>query len=410
VGSGIFLTPSSIAAQVGSGWMLMGVWLIAGLFTFLGGLAYAELGAMFPKAGGQYVYLREAFGAPVAFLFGWTLLLVIQTGTAAAIATGFATYLGVFIPLGAWGLRIVAAVLVLLLSLLNARGVKQGAWIQNGFTVAKVLAITALVLLCFSHPSVPQTQAVALPGFGALGIALAAAFFSYDGWNFVTFASGEMPDAKRTLPRGLLIGIASSVGIYLVLNAAFLRVMPFGQLAQSSRVASDALQRIMGSKGAYLVAIAVLLSTFGSANGCVLGGSRVYYAMGVDGVLPKSLAHLSERGTPTVALALQGSWAAALALSGSFGTLFTYAISSAWLWYGITGLALFVLRARRPDVDRPIRAWGHPITTGAFVLFALSFCALQIATGSAAALKGFGLILLGLPFYFFFRARAQTQT
>jgi len=399
VGAGIFLTPAAVALQVGSPARVLGIWLVAGCLAFLGGLAYAELGAMFPKAGGQYVYLREAFGPRTAFLYGWTLLLVIQTGTAAAIATGFATYLDYFVPLGPSRLRAVAAGLLVFLTALNARGVKHGAWIQNTFTAAKVLAIAGLVAACFLHPAVPDApRASSLTVTGAVA-ALAAAFFSYDGWNFVTFASGEMKDPRRTLPRGLLVGIGASVLIYVVLNIAFLRVLPFAEMAASPRVATDALHAAIGDRGAALVAVAVMVSTFGSANGCVLGGARVYYAMGLDGVLPSPLARLSTRGTPVVALALQGTWAAALALTGSFGTLFTYAISSAWLWYGITGLAVFVLRVRRPTAPRPVTAWGHPITTGAFVVFALGFCALQVASGSAAALKGFALVLLGLPLH-----------
>jgi len=403
VGAGIFLTPAVVASEVGSPPRVLAVWIVAGALAFLGGLAYAELGAMFPRAGGQYVYLREAFGPRTAFLYGWTLLLVIQTGTAAAIATGFATYLDYFVPLGPWGLRAVAAGLLLALTALNARGVKHGAWIQNTFTAAKVLAIGALVVACLSRPAVPSAPAPPTSSLAAGVAALAAAFFSYDGWNFVTFASGEMKDPRRTLPRGLLAGIGASVLIYVVLNLAFLRVLPFADLAKSPRVATDALHAAIGDRGAALVAAAVMISTFGSANGCVLGGARVYYAMGVDGVLPRPLARLSTRGTPVVALALQGVWGASLALTGSFGALFTYAISSAWLWYGITGIAVFVMRAKRPDADRPVRAWGHPVTTFAFVAFALGFCALQIASGSSAALKGFALVLLGLPLYWIFQ-------
>ena len=453
IGSGIFIVSADIGRQVdawGPGGLLL-IWVITGLLTVIGALAYAELAAMMPAAGGQYVFLRDGLSPLVGFLFGWTLLMVIQTGTIAAVAVAFGKFIGVLLPgitpdvflsLGhlsmpggaiepgiSWQ-RLVALSVVAVLTLLNIRGVRLGAAVQTVFAVAKVGALAALVV--FGLTLSPRAVAVDGTGFwgtGAwtlaaipiFGAAMVGSLFSADAWNNVTFAAAEVRDPKRNLPLALAVGTATVSILYVLANVAYLRVLPFAgdpagtdalarglQHAAQDRVGVAAAEVMFGSAGGVLMAVAIMLSTFGCVNGLVLAGPRVYYAMARDGLFFSQAGRLHpEFRTPVFGLVVQAIWAMVLCLSGSYGNLLDYVIFASLLFYFFTVLALFRLRLVRPDLPRPVKAFGYPVIPALYLVAVAVLMVILLLRKPLFTWPGLIIVALGVPVYFWWQGGSK---
>jgi basic amino acid/polyamine antiporter, APA family len=427
IGTGIFLTAGDVVRALPHPMLALGAWLAGGLISLAGALAFAEMGAMYPRAGGAYHYLREAWGRLPAFLYGWTCLLVIMSGGVAAIAVGFADYFGTFVPLlsservlwsvGAWqvhGSQLTAVVAILLLTWANVIGVRNGASVQNFFTFIKLGAIAALV--GFGLTSGGQVASIPLPAMTpsqmvvAVGVALVAVLWAFDGWYSPTFAAGELRDPARALPRGLIAGLVVVTVIYLALNWVYLKALPLETLAATSRAAEGAAATF-GAGAARLVAAAVSISAFGCLAATILYSSRIYQPMAADGVFFRRVAAIHPRyHTPVAALWLQGVWAAALALTGGYTALFTYVVFGGVLFHVATGLALFRLRATRPNAERPYRAWGYPLVPALFVVGMLLITGSTLVVAPKESLLGLVLIAAGLPAYWWWRRGSATTS
>jgi len=460
IGSAIFFSLSIMAQWVQTPGILLGLWIFAGLFTVLGTMAFGELAAMFPHAGGQYVYLREAYSEFWGFLFGWTQFAVVQTGFNAAVAIAFAKYLGSLVPalgeenvlfavpladalpgglrglapewLGHWAVssaQLVACGVIALLSAVNIRGVREGALVQNLFTVLKLAALAALIAAGLARSSgtahfFPLAQPIAGPAvalsaeagalqtafLAGLAVALSKALFAYDAWNTVTFVAEEVHDSERTLPRAMLLGSLLVTAVYVLANVAYLAVLPVGEIAAvaENRVAQRVAEVLFGDLGSTLVIVAILISTFGCVNGMILGGARVNYAMAREGLFFRACAKLHPRnGTPAVALVYQGAWSMVLALTGSYSALLTYTTFASVFFGGLTVAAVFWLRRRQPDRPRPYRCWGYPITPAVYLAICLAF--LIYVVQGAPRETGFGILLIlsGIPFYGWWKHRRQ---
>ncbi|MGH7934371.1 MAG: APC family permease [Candidatus Binataceae bacterium] len=453
IGSGIFIVSADIVRQVGSPAGLLAVWLVSGLMTIAGALAYGELAAMMPQAGGQYVFLREAYGGVWAFSFGWTLLLVIQTGTIAAVAVAFARFGGVIWPaLGArlWfgyagvglsGERLGAIVVIALLTAVNLRGLNLGRLVQNAFTSAKLLSLLLIIALgCLIAPNVGAIRANfgSSPAFfgahpltpsllAAFGAAMVGGLFSADAWATVTFAASEVRNPKRDLPRALAFGTGVVILLYILTNVAYLFELPAAggasaaitsvlppvfahgiANAPSDRVAAAAMQMVWGGAGATITAILVMVSTFGCANGLILTGARVIYAMAEDGVFFAAAGRLNRASVPAAALIMQGGWAALLALSGTYSELLDYVIFAQLLFYVLTVAAVFVLRVRSPKAERPYRAWGYPYVPAAYLVAAVALMADLLIVKPHYTWPGLLIALSAVPIYSFVRRRNAT--
>jgi basic amino acid/polyamine antiporter, APA family len=458
IGSGIFIVSSIIARQVGSpGWLLV-VWIVTGLLTLTAALSYGELAAMMPKAGGQYVYLREAFSPLWGFLYGWTLFLVIQTGTIAAVAVGFARYTGVLLPwvsesnyliapirFGGYALSLSTAQLVGLaligfLTFTNTRGLEVGKLVQNVFTTAKTGALTALIVLGiivglrsgagaenFSHfwtlrgglqeVGAGLTAATAFGLFVGICVAQTNSLFSADAWNNITFTAGEVKDPRRNVPLSLAFGTFLVIGLYLLANVAYLAALPFGaiQNAPSDRVASETANVIFPGAGASIMAVAIMVSTFGCNNGLILAGARAYYAMARDGLFFRRVSELNKHRVPAWGLIIQGIWAGILVLPRTvktdgagnvvgygnlYGNLLDYVISAALIFYILTIAGLFLLRWKRPDAERPYKAWGYPIVPALYIVGAAVILVVLFVYQTATTWPGLMIVLTGVPIYF----------
>jgi len=434
IGSGIFLTPAEIgrtAGVYGLGVILL-VWVIGGLLSLAGALAFAELGAMFPRSGGQYVFLREAFGPLWAFLYGWMEFWVARSGSIAVLAVAFATGATAFVPLDPTGVRWVAFLAVMVLTLVNYVGVRAGGAVQVVFTAVKVGALGALVVCAFALPGGSAqnwTPVWTDPGstgsgfWGAVGAAMIAVLWSYDGWTNGAAVSEEVQSPQRTVPRALLGGTALIMAIYLAVNLAYHYVLPLAEVQRSQLVGADVARLLFGDVGGALVSAAVMVSTFGAANGVLLTGPRIFYAMARDGVFFHDLARLHPRfRTPDRAILLQGFWAGVLVLvpfsdlareylgwqmrAQLFEQLLTFVVFGSWLFYGMGVSALVVLRLKRPQQERPYRAWGYPVVPFLFVATAAAFVVHTLNHSPRESLAGLGVILLGLPAYAWWRRRA----
>jgi basic amino acid/polyamine antiporter, APA family len=439
IGSGIFIVSADITRQVGTPGAVLMVWLVAGLMTVAGALAYGELAAMMPQAGGQYVYLREAYGGMWAFMFGWTLLLVIQTGTIAAVAVAFARFAGVMWPalgselwIGAGGVglsgeRAGAIIVIALLTGANLRGLDMGKLLQNTFTSAKLLSLCLIVALgCLIAPNSAAIYAnfgsstaflgaspISIASLGIFGAAMVGALFSADAWASVTFTAAEVRNPKRDLPLALAFGTGIVIGLYILTNIAYLCELPtqgqadaasvFGRgiaHATSDRVAAAAMQMVWGRAGATITAILVMISTFGCANGLILTGARVIYAMAHDRVFFAAAGRLNRAQVPAVALVMQGVWAAALTLSGTYSQLLDYVIFAQLMFYVLTVSAVFVLRRRLPDAPRPYRAWGYPILPALYVIAASAIMIDLLILKPRSTWPGLLIALSSVPVYY----------
>jgi len=433
IGSGIFIVSADIAREVGTAGWLLAVWAVAGIMTVVAARCYAELATMFPHAGGQYVFLREAFGPLAGFLYGWTLFLVIQTGTIAAVAVAFAKFLAVLVPaLGEASVvatvagravtaqHVVAVGVIALLTAANCRGIATGKRIQNAFTVAKVASLVAIVLLGLGIGVDPAAVAANLErpfasdaARGALlasfGAAMVGALFSSDAWNNVTFTAAEVHEPRRTLPRALVGGTALVVVLYLLVNVAYLAVLPVQGSpdgatalargiahATDDRVGTAVAGQVLGGNAAGFMAVLIMVSTFGCVNGLVLTGPRLYQTMAADGLFFAGIARLSARGVPARALALQGVWASVLALSGRYGQLLDYVIATALVFYALTVVGLLRLRARRGVV-------ASRVLPLAYVALASAVCIDLLIVKPEFTWPGFVIVALGLPVYLVWR-------
>ncbi len=444
IGSGIFIAPSLMARNIAAPGIYLGLWILAGLFTLLGASSYAELAAMMPAAGGQYVYLRRAFGALSGFLYGWTLFVVIQSGFIAAVAIAFAKYLGIFFPaigeqqilmaislgpLGALHLstaQCVALAVIAVLTLINTQGVVAGARVQTLFTGLKLLALWGLVAAGFIlgrgkgnfanfHPIYSEVvpPLASHPLFlGALGVAASKALFCYDAWSTVTFAAAEVRDPGRNLPRALLLGTLVTTLTYLLAAATYLYLFPLAKMATlpENRVAAEAMRLLLGDVGEKLIAAAILVSAFGCINGMILGGARVLYAMAEDGLFLRRAARLNSRKAPATALYMLAAWSAVLTLSGRYDDLLTYTTFASLLFSALTAAAVFVLRRHEPESPRPYRAFGHPFSSGLFIAVALFFVVYIVKGDPKSALYGLCLVLCGVPIYYSLRLRKKENS
>jgi basic amino acid/polyamine antiporter, APA family len=463
IGSGIFIVSAEMAREIGSpGWVLV-AWLITGLLTITGALSYGELASMMPRAGGQYVYLREAFSPLWGFLYGWTLFMVIQAGTIAAVAVGFARFLGVLWPriaedryliapvhlssgyaLSLSTAQLVGVLLIVLLTWTNTRGLEYGKIVQNIFTTAKIGSLLALVVLGLAigwnahavssnfadawtprgfDPVVPGVTAATIFGlFAAICVSQTGSLFSADAWNNITFTAGEVKEPRRNIPLSLALGTIIVIGLYLLCNVAYFVTLPLEsiQRAPSDRVATATLNAIFPGLGATLMAIAIMVSTFGCNNGLILAGARAYFAMARDGLFFRRAAQLNKARVPGRALVLQGIWSAALVLprtydsaTGKYGNLYSnlldYVISAALIFYILTIAGVFRLRVTHPEADRPYKAFGYPVIPALYIVGAATVLIVLFMYRTSTTWPGLAIVLAGVPVYWIFR-RAAPKT
>lgn len=439
IGSGIFIVSAGMARELGSSGWILAAWVVAGILTVLAALSYGELSGMMPKAGGQYVYIQRAFGRLPAFLYGWTVFTVIQTGVIAAVAVAFAKFTAVFIPaLGPenvlWDLhlfsinaaQVFAIGSIVLLTWVNARGIRDGKFLQTLFTLAKILALLALIGLGlwkgigseaftsnfsdtwsprkwdFSGATPSSMPLAGMALLSALGVAMVGSLFSSDAWNNVTFIAGEIKNPQRNIPLSLFLGTLIVTGLYVLANLAYLALLPMSeiQLAEADRVGTAAASVIFGDAAVYLMAGLIMISTFGCNNGIILAGSRLFFAMAKDGLFFQKAGNLNKNAVPGFALWVQCLWASVLCLSGKYGDLLEYTTFASLLFYMVTIAGLFVLRVREPNAERPYKAFGYPVLPGLYILAAGAFCLNLLIASPVFTLAGLGIVFLGLPVYF----------
>lgn len=468
IGSGIFIVSADIARSLNSPLWLLMIWVLTGVITLLGALAYGELAAMYPRAGGQYVFLRESMGPLVGFLYGWTLFVVIQTGTIAAVAVAFGRFLAVFLPwlgperfgwfpqadicVGALGCRnpaqavqlglspqrLVALISVWVLTYINVRGVREGKLVQTTLTTVKTAALALLIVLGLTIgrnaeaivANFPGAAFIGAPPAGsvfilAFGAAMVGSLFSSDAWNNVTFAAAEVDNPQRNLPLALLLGTGIVSLLYVLANVSYLTVLPLAgspdgatvmergiQFAAQDRVGTAAAEAIFGARGIAVMAVAILISTFGCNNGLILSGARVYYAMARDGLFFARAGRLSDRHVPAFALGVQAVWVSLLCLTGTYGQLLDYVIFAALVFYVLTTIGLFILRAKRPDLPRPYRAVGYPVLPALYIALALAVAIILLVAEKtrAQAVSGLVLVLLGIPVFLLWRRSSAGTT
>jgi basic amino acid/polyamine antiporter, APA family len=414
IGSGIFLVPNSVANQLSSFSVVLLAWLTGGLLSLFGALALAELGAAFPSAGGLYVYLRHAYGRPVGFLYGWGLLTLIQSGSLATLAVAFRIYMGHFLQLTLLQQKITGILFTLILTGVNCLGVRSGKRVQNLFTLLKLGGLTLMMGILFLRGHSRLLAADLWPHSplhlhaAHFGIALIAVLWAYEGWHMVSFTAGEFKNAQRDLPRGLIYGTLIVAVTYVLANFAYHCVLTSAQIQRTEQVAATAVGTVSGGTAVLLISILILVAIIGSANGVILTGPRVYYAMAKEGLFFPVFGKVSSRfHTPVFAIVVQGVWASCLTLLGTFQELFTYVIFTAWIFYGLAGLGVIVLRIRRPEIERPFRAPCYPWLPALFALAALGMTLNAVVAAPIHALFGIGLILTGLPMYVFFLVRRR---
>jgi len=413
IASAIFIVPATVAAQVPGSALMILIWVAGGVVSLLGALSVAELSAAYPEAGGQYAYLREAYGPPWAFLYGWANFLVINPASIAAIAVGFARYLGFFVPVSPAAIQAIAIVSIVLLTGLNGLGVRPGATTQNVLTLLKMGALAALIATAFVLPggSVANFQPAWPAGsvgqwIGPFGLAMVGVLWAYDGWIETTYVGSEIKDPGRNLPRSIILSTVVVIAFYTLASVAYSYVLSPARMAGSTLVASDAAQITLGAVGAGFVAVAILVSTLGANNGIILTAARIPYAMARGGLFFRSQGIVHPRfATPVVALLTQGVIASVLARTGKYDQLFTYVVFAQFVFYALSAGAVILLRRKAPQVTRPYRTWGYPVTPLVFIAFALWLVANTIAESPRESAVGAGLILLGLPGYWYWRQR-----
>jgi basic amino acid/polyamine antiporter, APA family len=410
IGASIFVQPAEIAQLVPSVSGVFAVWIVAGLLTLFGALCCAELASAFPRTGGVYVFLKETYSPAIGFLWGWAMFWSMHSGIIAAIAVVFARYVGYFVPLGDTGIRLVAIGSILLLSAINYLGVKQGGALQTIFTLGKVIAIVAILILVVVLGSAGAATTQASAGheisIGKFALAIAAGLFAFGGWHMVTYTAEETHNPKRTIPLALIIGTLTVTACYIALNAAYFYALPFEKVASSTRVAADAAEAVIGRRGGATISAVVIFSTFGAVNGIILAGPRVYFAMAQDGLLFRWIAAVHPRfQTPHRAIILQAVWASVLVATGTYRALFTRVIYTEWIFFGLMVLGMFFLR-RRPGYAPTYRTWGYPVLPAIFILASFFVVANQIVSEPRNSLIGLGMVAVGLPVYFLWTRRS----
>ena len=439
IGSGVFLVSAEIARNVGSaGWLTL-MWVLGGIVTIIAAVSYGELSGMYPKAGGQYVYLREAYNPLVAFLFGWTQFSVIQTGTIAAVAVAFAKFSSYMIPafseenylldlgfLKISAAQVVAIISIIILTWINTRGIRNGKIIQTVFTLAKLLSLFGLIIFGFllgakqeiwnanwanAWQAVSLTQdggqvtTTLLSGLalcGAIAISMKGSLFSSDAWNNITFIAAEIKNPQKNIGRALFLGTLLVTIVYVSANLMYLAVVPMHDIAFAAkdRVAVVAAQQIFGNSGAYVIAVMIMVSTFGCNNGLILAGARIYYTMAEDGLFFKKAAQLNEHNVPANGLWIQCLWASLLCLTGKYNDLLVMVIFGVLIFYVITIAGIFVLRSKRPDIPRPYKAFGYPVLPMIYIVIASALALLLLMFESGYALSGLLIIVIGFPLYY----------
>jgi len=450
IGSGIFITSADIARSVGSPGWLMVVWLITGIITVIGAISYGELASMMPSVGGQYVYLREAYHPLIGFLFGWTTFLVIQCGSIAAVAVAFAKFSGVLMPwisdrnillqLGPLNINstmVVAISMIIFLTWLNTRGIVTGKTVVNIFTSTKVLALFGFILIGFLATKGITSwqinkdvfweagriggngQVISLTGFAlvaAVGTALVGSLFSSDAWYNVTYISGEVINPKRTVPLSLIFGTLIVSVIYLFTNWVYIRILPLTgspdgadvlargmQFATDDRVATSAMSVVFGDYAAIIMAVFVMVSTFGCNHGLILAGPRVYYAMARDGLFFRRVGEINRKGVPGFAIVIQGVWAVLLCLSGTYSDLLDYVIFAVLIFFSLTIFAIFILRVKRPEIPRPYKAWGYPVVPALYIVITTFIMVILLIYKPNYTFPGLVIVLLGIPVYYLWK-------
>jgi APA family basic amino acid/polyamine antiporter len=410
IGASIFVQPSVISGEVPTmGGMLL-VWTVAGVLTLIGALVTAELASAFPRTGGVYVFLAEAFSPLVGFLWCWAMFWSMHTGIIAALAMVFARYVGYFVPLGDGGLRLVAVTAIVLLSGVNYVSVRQGSALQTTLTVVKVAALALVIALgaAYALGAIPPTQPAAaadavrgvIPSWGSFVTAIVAALFAYGGWHMVTYAAGETVDPARTIPRALIVGTLVVTACYVGVNAAYLAVLPLERVVSSNRVAADFADAVLGAGGAALLAVLVIVSTLGSMTGIVLAGPRAYVSATDDGLLPRWVGALHPRFlTPHNAIVAQAVWASVLVVTGTYRALFTRVVYTEWIFFGLMAAGTFVLR-RHSNYAPRYRAWGYPVLPAIFVAATVLIVATQLVRQPAESITGLLFVLAGVPIYY----------
>lgn len=458
IGSGIFIVSADIARTVGSAGWLLAVWILSGVITLFAALSYGELAGMMPQAGGQFVYIKKAFGDLTAFVYGWTVFLVIQTGVIAAVAVAFAKFTGVFIPFFEEGnvvlqiinfkitsAQLLAIAIIAILTFINTRGIENGKAIQRIFTSAKLIALFTLIIVGiyfgmnkgvlsanFEHAwDAKQVTGSSETGYDflsisglalltAIGTAMIGSLFSSDAWNNVTFIAGEVKNPQRNIPLGLFFGVSIVTGIYILANVAYLCLLPVEgnpdassvveqgiMFAQKDRVGTAALFVVFGDIAKYLMAALIMVSTFGCNNGLILAGSRLYQSMANDGLFFKNAAKLNKFNVPANALVLQAIWASLLCLSGSYGDLLDYCTFSSLIFYIITITGIFVLRKKMPDAERPYKAFGYPVIPILYIILTTLICMDLLIYKTFNTGMGLLIIALGIPVYFVFKKKVS---
>jgi APA family basic amino acid/polyamine antiporter len=450
IGSGIFIVSADIARNVGSpGWLLM-VWIITGIITLIGAVSYGELASMMPHVGGQYVYLKEAYHPLIGFLFGWTTFLVIECGTIAAVAVAFAKFSGVLFPwvseknilfqagpLKIKSTMIVAIGMISFLTWLNTRGIVTGKTVQNFFSSTKVIALFGFIAIGFlatkninsweinkevfwkASQVGPGNHVIPLVGFSlitAIGTALVGSLFSSDAWYSVTYLSGEVVNPKRNVPLSLFFGALIVSVMYILTNYIYIKILPLSgspggadvisrgiQYATDDRVATSAMSVVFGNYAAVIMAIFIMISTFGCNNGLIMTAPRVYYAMAKDGLFFRKAGELNKKGVPGYAIIVQGIWAILLCLSGTYGNLLDYVIFAVLIFFTLTILAIFILRVKQPDIPRPYKAFGYPVVPSIYILVTVTIMVILLIYKPDYTFPGLGIVILGIPVFYLWR-------
>lgn len=418
IGSGIFINPAQVARDVGTPALMLIVWVVGGILSFFGAIAISEMASMYSQAGGIYIYLREAYGSLIAFLFGWALFLIVESGTIATLAVGFATkYLPYFVKMSGLQMKVVAISLIAILAAVNVTGVKKGAFVTNFLTVIKFVGLIGIcaVVFMFAKGSTGNffSSGDAAPMSGGLlssfGVALVAALWAYKGWESSTYCAGEVENPQKKLPLGIFIGTLCVIFLYLLTNLAYLYVFPAAKMAQSGRIAADVMEAAIGPVGATIIALIILMSMAGTANGHLLTTPRVFYAMAKDGLFFKSAAQVHPRfQTPHVSIIMLAVWASILSLSGTFEQLYSYVIFGFWIFMGLTVAGVMVLRGKRPDIKRPYKTWGYPVTPILFILSAVFLTANSLIRTFWNSFLGLALIAIGIPVYLIWSRKRKT--
>ena len=411
IGGGIFLVPNLVARELKSATAILAVWVVGGLISFFGALACAELGAALPRTGGQYVFLREAYGPLVGFLCGWTMFLVARTAQVAWLAVTLALYVSYFIPLSALASKLLGIGALALFTGINYRGVTAGAMVQKIFTLAKIVGLVVIICSAFlwsGKPAPPANQVASGLSLSSFGVALIASLLAYDGWVQLSFVAGEIRNPKRNVFLALALGSVVCIAIYLLANMAYLRVLPIAEIAASDHVGATVAERVLGAGGGRLVSLIILMSIIGSLNGCFLTSPRIYFAQARDGLFFRKFADVHPRyQTPGFAILAQGVWGVVLLVSGSYETLLDYAMFSMWLFYGLMVAGVIVLRRKQPDLARPYRMWGYPVTPALFLAITVWFLVNMLKTRPVPSLAGVLLIATGIPVYFLWARRPK---